>query len=254
MFKKAIVRTPSESMLNGLTTAELGLPNYEKALVQHAEYVKALEECGLEVLVLVQEEQFPDSTFVEDVALLTRDCAIITRPGAPSRRGETAEIKNVLSEHYINIEEVKEPGTVEAGDIMMVGSHFYIGLSARTNESGSQQVIEYLEKYGMNGSMLPLEKVLHLKTGVSYLEQNNLVACGEFLLKEEFQNFNILKIDTDESYAANCVWINGRVLIPKGYPKARETIASAGYSMIEVEMSEFQKLDGGLSCLSLRFN
>ena len=254
MFKKAIVRTPSESMLNGLTTAELGLPNYEKALVQHAEYVKALEECGLEVLVLVQDEQFPDSTFVEDVALLTKDCAIITRPGAPSRRGETAEIKNVLSEYYINIEEVKEPGTVEAGDIMMVGSHFYIGLSARTNESGSQQVIEYLEKYGMNGSMLVLDKVLHLKTGVSYLEQNNLVACGEFLLKEEFQNFNILKIDTDESYAANCVWINGRVLIPRGYPKARETIASADYSMIEVEMSEFQKLDGGLSCLSLRFN
>ena len=175
------------------------------------------------------------------------------RPGALSRREETAEIRNVLSKYYINIEEVREPGTVEAGDIMMVGSHFYIGLSERTNESGAKQVIEYLEKYGMSGSVIKLEKVLHLKTGVAYLEHNNLVVCGEFLTKKEFQKFNILKIDEDESYAANCVSVNDRVLIPKGYPKARETIAGAGYSIIEVDVSEFQKLDGGLSCLSLRF-
>ena len=136
---------------------------------------------------------------------------------------------------------------------MMVGSHFYIGLSERTNESGAKQVIEYLEKYGMSGSVIKLEKVLHLKTGVAYLEHNNLAACGEFLTKEEFQKFNILKIDEDESFAANCVWVNDRVLIPKGYPKARETIAGFGYSIIEVDVSEFQKLDGGLSCLSLRF-
>jgi len=253
MFKRAIVRTPGKSVVNGLTSAELSLPNYENALVQHAEYINALEKCGLPVIVLECDEEYPDSTFVEDVVLLTGDCAIIMRPGAPSRRGETAEIRNVLSEYYINIEEVRKPGTVEAGDIMMVGSHFYIGLSERTNESGAKQVIEYLEKYGMSGSVIKLEKVLHLKTGVAYLEHNNLVVCGEFLTKKEFQKFNILKIDEDESYAANCVSVNDRVLIPKGYPKARETIAGAGYSIIEVDVSEFQKLDGGLSCLSLRF-
>jgi len=253
MFTRAIVRTPGKSMTNGLTTAELGLPNHEQALIQHAEYIEALKECGLEVLVLGEDEQYPDSTFVEDVALLTRDCAIITNPGAPSRSGETVEIKKVLRDYYVNIEEVRAPGTVEAGDIMMVGSHFYIGLSERTNESGAQQVIEYLEKYGMSGSVVRLEKVLHLKTGLAYLEQNNLVACGEFLAKEEFQKFNILEIDESESYAANCIWVNDRVLIPKGYPKARETIESAGYSIKEIDVSEFQKLDGGLSCLSLRF-
>ncbi len=253
MFKRAIVRTPGKSMINGFTTAKLGLPNYEKALAQHAEYIKVLEECGLEVLVLKKDEQYPDSTFVEDVALLTRDCAIITNPGAPLRRGETTEIRKALRDYYINIEEVREPGTVEAGDIMMVGSHFYIGLSERTNASGAQQVIEYLEKYGMSGSVIRLEKVLHLKTGLAYLEQNNLVACGEFLSKEEFQKFNILTIDEDESYAANCIWVNDRVLIPKGYPKTRKTIESAGYLIKEVDVSEFQKLDGGLSCLSLRF-
>jgi len=253
MFKRAIVRTPGNSMINGLTTSELGLPNYEKALIQHAEYIKALEECGLETIVLGEDKKYPDSTFVEDVALLTRDCVIVTNPGAPSRRGETIEIKRILRDYYINIEEVRHPGIVDGGDIMMTGSHFYIGLSERTNENGAQQVIEFLKKYDMSGSVIRLEKVLHLKTGVAYLEHNNLVACGEFLTKEEFQKFNIIKIDKDESYAANCIWVNDRVLVPKGYPKARETIKRAGYTIKEVDVSEFRKLDGGLSCLSLRF-
>ncbi len=253
MFRRAIVRIPGKSMVNGLTTAESGVPNYELALVQHSEYVKALRECGLEVLVLNADEQFPDSTFIEDVALLTKDCAIITNPGAPSRKGETAEIKEMLKEYFTNIEEIREPGTVEAGDIMMTGSHFYIGLSERTNENGARQVIKYLQKYGMTGSMISLEKVLHLKTGLAYLEKNNLVVCGEFLSIVEFQKFNILKIDNDESYAANCIWVNGRVLIPKGYPKARKIIEGAAYPIIELDVSEFRKLDGGLSCLSLRF-
>ncbi len=240
-------------MVNGLTTANLGPPDYEKALLQHADYIKALEECGLEVVVLPPDERYPDSTFVEDVALLTKNCAIITNPGAPSRRGETADIKRVLMDFYSNIEEVQEPGTVEAGDIMMVGSHFYIGLSERTNEDGARQVIAYLEKYGLSGSVVRLEKMLHLKTGVAYLENNNLLACGEFLTKEEFQRFNILEVDEDESYAANCIWVNDVVLVPKGYPKTKRTIEKAGYAVREVDVSEFRKLDGGLSCLSLRF-
>lgn len=253
MFKIGIVRKPGKSMLKGLTTAELGLPDYENALVQHAEYIKVLKECGLEVMVLEEDEKHPDSTFVEDTALLTRECAIITNPGALSRRGEVIKIKNVLKEYYSNIEEVQEPGTVDAGDIMMVGSHFYIGLSERTNEKGAEQVVKYLEKYGMRGSTVNLEEVLHLKTGVSYLERNNLVACGEFISKEEFQGFNILEIDKDESYAANCIWVNDTVLIPRGFPKAKEMIKSEGYAVKEVDVSEFRKLDGGLSCLSLRF-
>ena len=253
MFRRAIGRTPGKSMVDGLTTAKSGLPDYELALAQHAEYINALKECGLDVLILEADEQHPDSTFIEDVALLTRACAIIMNPGALSRKGETAEIKKVLKDYYTHIEEVRDPGTVEAGDILMVGSHFYIGLSKRTNENGIQQVIEFLEKYGMSGSVVNLDKVLHLKTGLAYLEKNNLVACGEFLSNPAFQHFNILKIDDDESCAANCIWVNDRVLIPKGFPKSRETIENAGYSIKEVDVSEFRKLDGGLSCLSLRF-
>jgi len=253
MFSEAIVKTPGRSMIGGLTSAGLGVPDYEKALVQHAAYVEALQKCGLTVMVLQADEQYPDSTFVEDVALLTRDCAIITNPGATSRKGETADIRKILNGYYDHVEVVQDPGTVEAGDIMMVGSHFYVGLSGRTNRSGAQQVIAYLDQHGMSGSVIRLEEVLHLKTGVSYLEHNNLVACGEFLVNPEFQRFNILPIDEEESYAANCIWVNDRVLIPKGYPKARATIENAGYLIKEIDVSEFRKLDGGLSCLSLRF-
>ncbi len=124
MFTKAVVRKPGRSLVKGLTTANLGVPNYEKALAQHAEYVNALEACGLEVVVMEESEQYSDSTFIEDTALLTADCAIITNPGAVSRKGENAEIKVVLGRYYDNIEEVRAPGTVEGGDIMMVGYHF----------------------------------------------------------------------------------------------------------------------------------
>jgi len=240
-------------MADGITTAGLGQPNFKNALKQHSNYIKALEACGVKVTILEADEKFPDSTFVEDVALLTTKCAVVTNPGAQSRKGEIVGIQKVLSKFYTDIERIQAPGTVEAGDIMMVGSHFYIGLSARTNENGARQMIKILAKYELSASVVSLEKVLHLKTGLAYLENNNLVACGEFVSKEEFQKFNIIEIDANESYAANCIWVNNRVLIPKGFHKAKCTIENAGYQIIEVDVSEFQKLDGGLNCLSLRF-
>lgn len=253
MFQNAIVKTPGRSIVNGLTSADLGKPNYEAAIQQHVAYIQALKECGLDVLVLDADEVHPDSTFIEDTALLTPECAIIMRPGAPSRLGETIEIQSVLETHYEIVEQVHSTGTVEGGDIMMVGSHFYIGISGRTNQVGARQVIEILNKYGMSGSVVGMKDMLHLKTGLAYLEKNNLVAYGEFLDKPEFQKFNLLQIDADESYAANCIWVNDKVLVPKGFPKTQATIEKAGYQTIAVDVSEFQKLDGGLSCLSLRF-
>ena len=253
MFSHAIVRKPGRSMIKGLTNANLGVPDYYNALAQHEFYVGALKHCGLMVEELEADENFPDSTFVEDVALLTPYCAIITNPGAPSRSGETIEIWKVVQKYYSDIEQIMSPGTVEAGDIMMVGSHFYIGLSERTNLNGATQVIGILNKYGMTGSTVELKKVLHLKTGLAYLENNNLVVSGEFLSNPEFEKFNIIEIPEKESYAANSVWINDSVLIPKGYPTASQKIRDAGYPIIEVDVSEFRKLEGGLSCLSLRF-
>lgn len=253
MFKNAIVRTPCQAMINGLTSAKLGLPDYQLALVQHEDYIGALKECGLQVTVLPPDENFPDSTFVEDTALLTPHCAILTNPGAPSRRGETQSIMAVLEQFYPAVEVIKSPGNVEGGDVMMVGEHFYVGLSERTNRAGAEQLIAILQKHGMQGSVVRLEEVLHLKTGLGYLEDNNLLACGEFLEKAEFQRFKRLRVDPKEAYAANSVWVNGVVLVPGGFPKTRAMIESEGYKVRQVDVSEFQKLDGGLSCLSLRF-
>ena len=253
MFTKAIVKTPCRAMVNGISTANLGTPDYSKALVQHADYIQALKECGLQVTVLPADEEFPDSTFVEDAALLTHRCAILTNPGAPTRNLETRSIHAAIREFYTEIEKIEEPGTIEGGDIMMVGDQFYIGLSERTNQAGAEQMIAILSRYDMRGSVVELTEVLHLKTGLGYLENNNLLACGEFPGKPEFQQFNILQVDPAEAYAANSVWINDTVLLPMGFAQTRGLIASAGYKIREVDVSEFQKLDGGLSCLSLRF-
>ncbi len=253
MFTKAIVRTPCEAMINGISSANLGKPDFKKALVQHADYIEALRECGLQVTILPADENFPDSTFVEDVALMTPHCAIITRPGAPTRTLETESILTTIREFYTEVETIEAPGNLEAGDIMMVGEHYYIGLSERTNLTGAQQMIAILERYGMHGSLVELTEVLHLKTGLGYLENNNLLACGEFLVKPEYQQFNLLKVDPEEAYSANSVWINNTVLTPKGFPKTSSLIESTGYRVRQVDVSEFQKLDGGLSCLSLRF-
>jgi len=253
MYSKAIVRTPSKNIADGLTTAELGSPNYSLALHQHQDYIEALKECGLDVIVLEADDNFPDSTFVEDTAVLAPLCAIITNPCAPTRKDETFETSKVLNRFYTNFETIEDPGTLDAGDVMTVGKHFYIGLSERTNENGANQLISFLNKYGMTASTITLEKSLHLKTGVSYLEKNNIAATGEFSRKPEFQQFKIIEIEDDESYAANCVWINDKVLIPKGFSKAKRKIEELGYTTIAVDLSEFQKLDGGVSCLSLRF-
>ena len=252
-FTKAIVRIPCINMVHGLTQAALGAPDYHKAIHQHNEYIKALKECGLDVLILPADENFPDSTFVEDTALLTPEVAIITNPGAVSRKGETNEIRKVIESFYKKVKTIHGPGTIEAGDIMMVGSFFYVGLSRRTNAEGARQLIEILRLYGMDGQTVDLTEFLHLKSGLSYLEENRLLISGEFLQMEIFKKFEQMRLPKCESYAANNLWINDKVLIPAGYPGTLAKIQEAGYRTIVLDVSEFRKLDGGLSCLSLRF-
>ena len=253
MFQKAITRMPSKSIIYGITETNNGAPNYNLAVKQHELYINALQKCNLEVVALEANESFPDWCFVEDVALLTKKCAIITRPGAKSRLHEIDSIEITLKKHFTNIERITESGTIEGGDIMMVGNHYYIGLSKRTNSNGAQQMIKILEKYGFTASTVTLQNVLHLKTGLSYLENNNLLISGEFITKPEFEKLNHLIIPEEAAYSANSLWINNKVIVPKGYSETRKLIEKTGYQTIELDMSEFRKIDGGLSCLSLRF-
>jgi len=256
MFKNVIVKRPCKALVDGITSApELGKPDYELALKQHDNYIEALKNCGVQVKVLPADEEFPDSCFVEDTAVITRRCAIISNPGAATRNLEAQKMIPTIKEFFPEdkIEYITSPGTMEGGDVMMVGDHFYIGLSARTNKEGIRQFISILEKHGLSGSEVPLEKVLHLKTGVNYIENNNMLVSGEFITKPDFADFNKIIIPEDEAYAANCIWVNDKVIVPEGYPTVEKSIRDAGYEVILVDTSEYKKLDGGLSCLSLRF-
>jgi len=256
MFQNVIVRRPCRAMVEGITSnPQLGKPDYEKALQQHDTYIEALNKCGVNVTVLTADERYPDSCFVEDPAVITRKCAIITNPGAESRNGEKDEIIGAIREFFPEdkIEYIKAPGTLEGGDVMMVGDHFYVGRSARTNEEGIRQFIEILNKHGLTGSEVPLSEVLHLKTGVNYLENNNMLVSGEFVEKPDFAKYNRIEIPEEEAYAANCIWVNGTVIVPMGFPAVEAAVRNAGYPVILVDTSEYRKLDGGLSCLSLRF-
>ena len=160
-------------------------------------------------------------------------------------------IKNFYPED--RIEHILSPGTLEGGDVMMCGDHFFVGRSERTNEEGIRQFADILGRYGYTCSEVKLEEVLHLKTGVNYLENNNLLVSGEFIHKPEFQDYHKYIIPEEEAYAANCIWVNGRVIVPQGYPAVLKAVKEMGYETIIVDTSEFRKLDGGLSCLSLRF-
>ena len=252
MFKYALVREPGRNFCQGITTSELGLPDYKKALQQHKAYCEALRKCGLKLVILKPEIRFPDGEFVEDTAVVTERCAVITRLGAETRRGEEFKIKKVLQK-FKKIKIIKPPGTVDGGDILRAGNHFYIGLSERTNKEGANQLGFILAKYGYGFKTIPVKKVLHLKTGITYIGRNNMVTIDKFAKNKEFSNFNIIKIDKSESYSANCLLINNFLLIPKGFPKTKEKLQALGYKILEIDMSEFQKMDGGLTCLSILF-
>lgn len=256
MFQHVIVKIPCKAMINGITDhPELGTPDYEKALAQHAAYVETLKQCGVDVTVLPADEAYPDSCFVEDPAIVTKYCAVITNPGAPSRKGETAAIEPMLEQFYPKdkIFHITDPGTLEGGDVMMCGDTFYVGQSARTNAEGIRQLGEILSPFGCKVVAVPLTEVLHLKTGVVYLENNNMLTAGEFCTKPAFESYHKVEIPVEEAYAANCIWVNGKVIVPTGYPTVQAAVEALEYPVLVCDTSEFRKIDGGLSCLSLRF-
>lgn len=263
MFTRALLRKPCRNMVHGLSTAGLGVPDYEKALSQHAAYADALRACGVETTILAADENYPDSVFIEDTAVLSEKVAIITRPGASSRQGEEVAVAEALRWVYEQLEYIIPPGTLEGGDVLRVGNQFFIGISARTNEAGAGQLAAILAKNGYSPTLVPLRHVLHLKTGIAYLQNNHLLASGEFVNHSRkgtgvtaqplFSSFDIIPVPVGEEYAANALWINGQVLIAAGFPVTKKAIEKSGYETIAVDVSEFRKLDGGLSCLSLRF-
>ncbi len=256
MYRNAIVRIPGENFDQGLTSADLGAPAYPRALAQHAAYCRALQACGLALTVLEADPRFPDSTFVEDTAVLAGGCAVLTYPGAASRQGEVQAIRQALSAFYPRFDTITPPGALDGGDICEADGHFFIGVSERTNEAGARQLAEFLAGEGYTSSFIQVSGIphlLHLKSGIAYLGDGNLVAVDAFAGLDELEGYHLIRVEEQENYAANCVRINAHVLIAAGYPHLRQALESLGYPLIALEMSEFEKMDGGLSCLSLRF-
>ena len=256
MFTRAIVRIPGSNFADGLTTVELGTPHLDQVLEQHAHYCDALRECGLELTILEPDLRHPDSTFVEDAAILTPHAAVLTRPDAPSRESEVAAIRPVIERFYSSTFTIDAPGTVDGGDICEAEDHFFIGLSLRTNEEGARQLAAHLATVGYTASTIDIRAmttILHLKSGISYIGDNTLVVMEEMAANPQFTRFQQLRVPAAESYAANCVRVNNRVLIAERFPHLRDELIARGFSPLVLKMSEFQKMDGGLSCLSLRF-
>lgn len=256
MFTHALLRLPGENLAQGLTQSGEGAPDPALALEQHRHYRAALEAAGLALTVLPADPRHPDGCFVEDTALLTARGAILTRPGAPSRRGETDAIAAALAPAFPDLARIDAPGTVDAGDVCEADGHFLIGLSARTSEAGAAQLAGLLGDFGYRSDLIDIRSIrtlLHLKSGITYLGDGRLLATKDIPRHPALAAYERIEVPHAEGYAANALRVNDRVLIAAGYPGTRAMIESLGFETVALEMSEFRKLDGGLSCLSLRW-
>lgn len=256
-FANAIVRPPARNFADGLTTVDLGTPDVDLALAQHEAYCAALEQLGCTLTRLPADDRYPDSTFVEDTALiLPHRGAILTRPGADSRLGEVEAMRAPLSAFFASPAQIMAPGTLDAGDVCEAESHVFIGVSHRTNEAGAEQLRSWLATFGVTASTIDIRQtpgILHLKSGVVALDANTLVAIDVLADHPAFAGYRVLRVPAGEEYAANCVRVNDDVLVAAGYPATHAMLRAAGYRLVSLDMSEFAKMDGGLSCLSLRF-
>ena len=252
MYSHAIVRKPGIDFSQGITTKDLGSPDYAAMLQQHNAYTQILRNLGLQVNLLEPLPGFPDAYFVEDPAVIFSELAVLTNPGAKSRQGEQDAIEPLLA-RYRPIERIIPPGTLDGGDVMMAEGHFFVGISKRTNSEGAAQLGRILEKFGYTWQIVPVAAGLHLKSSVNYIGDGTLLVTPEFAGRAEFKPYKQILIDKDESYASNTLWINNTLLTPRGFPKTLISLQKLGMPIIELEMSEARKMDGGLSCMSLRF-
>lgn len=256
-FTHAIVRPPGASFVSGLTREDLGAADVAQARQQHSAYCDALRTLGLSLTVLPPDEAHPDSTFVEDTAVVLPRVAVITRPGASSRAGEVHAIRAALGACRPLLHAIEAPGTVDGGDICEAGEHVLIGISKRTNEDGAHQLATLLEDAGYTTATVDLREldcILHLKSGLTWLGGTRFLAIAELARDPALRGFDVQVVQPEDTYASNAVLMNGRVLVAAGYPRVTAQVREFGLDTIELEMGEFRKMDGGLSCLSLRFD
>lgn len=254
-FSHAITRRPSSAIVDGLRAVDTGAPDLARMLDHHAAYVAALKSTGAEVIELDPLPDYPDSVFVEDTALCLPEGAVIMRPGAPSRLGEATEMAPHLAAFYGDLRRIEgEDSFIEGGDILMTETEILVGRSARTNAAGVAELARLVAGWGhkLREVHTPPD-VLHFKTDCSLMDEETVLATNRLAASGCFKGYRVIPVAEGEEAAANAIRFNGKVLFPAGFPRTRDRLAQAGYDLAEIGNSECAKLDGGMSCLSLRF-
>lgn len=252
-FDNAIVRLPSPAVVNGLRAEDRGSPSFEKVVAEHVAYVAALESAGVRVQTLEPLENFPDSIFVEDPALVFTEGAILLHPGAPSRAGETAFIEPVLRQRFSTVLGIAE-GFADGGDVLTLPDKVMIGLSARTDRIGAQSLAQCLSALGRHSQIVETPAgVLHFKTDCSLLDDETILATGRLAASGVFSGKRVLLTPPGEEAAANALRVNDVVLVGSAFPATRALLEENGYSVVALETGEIGKIDAGLSCMSLRW-
>ncbi len=254
-FTHAITRKPGASITNGLRAQDTGTPSLERLLEHHAHYVAVLKSTGAEVTTLVPLEEFPDSVFVEDAALCLPEVAITMRPGTPSRFGEAGIMATTLAKIYDEVATIEGPGTIEGGDILVTEREILIGTSSRTNSSGIEELRAIVSRWNYSVREVQIPKgVLHFKTDCSLLDEETILSTKRLADSGCFKGYRIIHTADGEEACANSIRFNDLVLMPDGFIKTEEILLEAGYDIQKIGNSEAAKLDGGMSCLSLRFS
>lgn len=253
-FTHAIVRTPPLSAVDGLRAVDHGAPDVARMREHHARYVDTIRALGVTVETLAAEEAFPDSLFVEDSALCLPEGAVVLRPGTATRVAEADLIEPVLRRHYADVRRVGGPGTIDGGDVLVTGSEIVVGRSARTDAQGVAELTTIVADWGHRvREVVTPPGVLHLKTHCSLLDAETILATRVLSDSGCFDGYRVIEVDAAEEPAANCIRVNDAVLMPEGFPRTAAKVRDAGFAVITVPNEECARIDGGLSCLSLRF-
>ena len=224
----------------------------ELARVQHRAYRQALAQLGCEVHALPAQPTMPDAVFVEDVAIVVDEVAVMTRPGAASRRGEGATVADALRP-YRTLRAIEAPGTLDGGDVLRLGRRIFVGQSARSNAHGIAQLGALLDEFGYTVQGVPTCGCLHLKSAVTALDEHTLLVQKEWVDPAVFADFRRVEIDPDEEHAANVLRIGAAVVMPACFSRTRQRVINAGVDVVAVDMSELQKAEGAVTCCSLVF-
>lgn len=250
---RALMRRPAPTIAAGLTSQELGAPDFALTLQNYHAYLDALSACQLEITLLPADERYPDGHYVEDTAILFRDLAFICRPGAPERAGEPDAIAHALSHlHVVHIDD--DSAFIDGGDVLFCHDRVLIGLSARTNRAGAEQLRHALQSVqsDIRVDFVPLHNVLHLKSSLTELAPGVLLYGQPMEIDFKLEG-EVVNLPPEEGYAANVLPINDTLLIAAGYPTVRALAEKHYTKIIEIQMREFEKMDGALTCLSLRY-